>query len=117
MTWRLSRHANDHLPVVSETGTGTTPLSEEHTSNPAPDSALLEVITHNNRFLPPKQVPVVICPSAKQVDDFNNSTAVDVLTKATGAATEARGQEVDVIVRALVSCFPRVVPQLWTSSR
>ncbi|TKS75711.1 hypothetical protein D9C73_010128 [Collichthys lucidus] len=105
-------YANDHLPVVvSETTTGAATLSREGRASDdlAPDSALLEAIARNDRFSSPKREPVVVCSSAKQVDDVNISmVAVDVLTETTSTATEARGQDVDVIARALVSCFPRV---------
>ncbi|TKS64993.1 hypothetical protein D9C73_027785 [Collichthys lucidus] len=107
-------YANDHLPVVvseTTTGAGAATLSREGRASDdlAPDSALLEAIARNDRFSSPKREPVVVCSSVKQVDDVNISmVAVDVLTETTSTGTEARGQDVDVIARALVSCFPRV---------
>ena len=96
--------ANDHLPVASEYQRSAISNDRYKNGGPSPDPELLEVIMQNDRFSPKRQ-PVVY-PIARE-DDFNISTAVDVLSKAT-EATEARAQEVDVIARALVSCFPRV---------
>lgn len=94
--------ANDHLPFVSENPNDAMFKQRYDNGSPAPE--LLEVIRRNDRFSP-KREPAVY-PIARE-DDFNISTAVDVLTKAPDAM-EARAQEVQVIARALVSCFPRV---------
>lgn len=96
--------ANDHLPVVSKTTKGEHPKHRYDNGGPDPNHELLQFIIQNGRFSPKRER--VLYPIRNE-DDFDISTAVDVLTKAPGDM-EARAQEVDVIARALVLCFPRV---------
>ncbi|KAL0961663.1 hypothetical protein UPYG_G00353160 [Umbra pygmaea] len=96
--------ANDHLPLVSKIPSDAISQHRYDSRGPDPEPELLEIIRRNDRFFPRRE-PVVY--PAPREDDFAMSTAVDVLTKAPDAV-EARAQELDVIARALVSCFPRV---------
>ena len=94
--------ANDHLPAENASDTDAVELKS--TTDEAIDPEVVEVISRNARFFC-KREPVVY-PVARE-DDFGISAAVDVMAKAP-ESMEARAQEVAVIARALVSCFPRV---------
>ncbi|KAI4792901.1 hypothetical protein KUCAC02_033096 [Chaenocephalus aceratus] len=97
--------ANDHLPLVSQPASRTElPDADDNGAVEDPDPRLLDSIMRNERFSPERKP--VIYPTATG-EDFGISTTLDVLTEAPGAM-EARAQEVPVIARALVSCFPRV---------
>ena len=91
--------ANDHLSVWSHTT--VEPKDKYHC---LPNSEILEVLKQNNGFAS-KEEPVVY--PIRSEEDVNISISVDVLTEASDTM-EARAQDVDTIVQALVSCFPRV---------
>lgn len=96
--------ANDHLPVTSEIQSHTAFKDIYENGDPDPDPEMVEVIKRNVRFS--QERDSVIYTNTRE-EDFNISTAVDVLSKVS-EAMEARAQELHVITKALVSCFPRV---------
>lgn len=96
--------ANDHLPAGPNTTKCKRPQPSYDNGVPCLNRELLQLIIQNDRFSPKRKT--VVYPIRSE-DDVNICTAVDVLPKAPDNM-EARAQEVDVIARALVLCFPRV---------
>ena len=98
--------ANDHLPFLSKKSSDEFFKDKYQNGYPVCDPELIEVLEQNKRFTVKRGLSVN-CPIVVKGDKVNISTAVNVLLKAPDTM-EARAQEQNKIVRAIVSCFPRV---------